>query len=436
MSETSYPDRETLAARQLSQLRAMLELVARDNPFYARKWAAAGVTSAPETLSQFFAQAPFTCKEELCEDQQAHPPYGTNLTYPLEQYTRFNQTSGTTGTPIRWLDTTESWNWMVDNWVRVFRESGVGPQDRIFYAFSFGPFLGFWTAYEAGSRLGALCLPGGGMGSGPRLRTILDNQVSVLCCTPTYALRLGEAAAELGVDLSQGSVRRILAAGEPGASIPATRQRIEQLWPGAQLRDHHGMTEVGPVSYECPARPRVLHIIEGGYLPEVIDPETGAHVAPGARGELILTNLGRWGSPLVRYRTGDLVQRAVETVCACGSSDLALEGGILGRTDDMVLVRGVNVFPSAVEDTVRRFTSVAEYRVEVRTSAAMTELQLQLEPAAECPDPSLLARDVEAALRTSFNLRIPVSLVAPGALPRFELKSKRWVRVEAGESRA
>lgn len=436
MTQMPYPDRDTLAAQQISRLRAMLDLLAQQNPFYARKWSDARFTAAPESLEQFFAEAPFTRKEELCEDQQAHPPYGTNLTYPPEQYTRFSQTSGTTGTPLRWLDTTESWSWMVDNWVRVFRESGVGPGDRIFYAFSFGPFLGFWTAYEAGIRLGALCLPGGGMGTGPRLRAILDNEVTVLCCTPTYALRLGEAAGELGIDLSESKVRRILAAGEPGASIPSTRGQIERLWPGAELRDHHGMTEVGPVTYECPARPRVLHVIEDGYLPEVIDPETGAHVAPGEQGELILTNLGRWGSPLVRYRTGDLVQRAANLVCACGCSDLALEGGILGRTDDMVLVRGVNVFPSAVEDTVRRFASVAEYRVEVRTSAAMTELELQLEPAAECPDPRLLARDVEAALRSSFNLRIPVSLVAPGALPRFELKSKRWVRVEAGDSRA
>lgn len=436
MSEMSHPDRETLSARQFFRLRAMLDLLGRDNRFYAEKWAATGFDAVPESLEQFFAEAPFTRKQELSEDQRAHPPYGRNLTYPLAQYTRFSQTSGTTGTPMRWLDTTDSWSWMVDNWVRVFRESGVGPGDRIFYAFSFGPFLGFWTAYEAGIRLGALCLPGGGMGTGPRLRTILDNNVTVLCCTPTYALRLGEAAVELGVDLSQGSVRRIVAAGEPGASIPATREQIERLWPGAQLRDHHGMTEVGPVSYECPARPRVLHIIEDGYLPEVIDPETGAHVGPGEQGELILTNLGRWASPLVRYRTGDLVLRSAHPVCACGSSDLALEGGILGRTDDMVLVRGVNVFPSAVEDTVRRFASVAEYRVEVRTSAAMTELELKLEPAVECPDASLLARDVEAALRSAFNLRIPVSLVAPGALPRFELKSKRWVRVEAGERRA
>jgi phenylacetate-CoA ligase len=193
------------------------------------------------------------------------------------------------------------------------------------------------------------------------------------------------------------------------------------------------MTEVGPVTYECPERDGVLHVIEEAFIPEVIDPATGEHVPPGGSGELVLTNLGRWGSPLVRYRTGDLVKSAEQPVCACGRADLALEGGIIGRTDDLVFVRGVNVFPTAVEETVRRFAAVAEYRVEVRTTAALTELALELEPIPGCPDPNALARDVEAALRTSFNLRIPVSLAAPGALPRFELKAKRWVRVKSGE---
>jgi phenylacetate-CoA ligase len=260
----------------------------------------------------------------------------------------------------------------------------------------------------------------------------MDNRATVLCCTPTYAIRLGEAALEEGVDLSQGAVRLIIAAGEPGAAIPATRQYLERLWPGAQVRDHHGMTEIGPVTFECPARPGVLHVLEDAFIPEVLDPVTLQPAGAGQRGELILTNLGRWGSPLVRYRTGDIVLPATQAVCDCGRSDLALEGGILGRTDDMVFVRGVNVFPSAVEETVRRFSTVAEYRVEVRTESGMTELALQLEPDPSCPEPSRLAREVETALRSSFNLRIPVSLVAPGALPRFELKAKRWVRVNTG----
>ncbi|MCC2671688.1 MAG: phenylacetate--CoA ligase family protein [Armatimonadetes bacterium] len=428
----AFPDRGAIQVRQLTTLGAMLGTLARSNRFYARKWAASGFDAAPGSLEAFFRTAPFTVKQEVVDDQRAAPPYGTNLTYSLDRYTRFSQTSGTTGVPLRWLDTTEAWSWMVDNWVQVFRASGADLSDRVFFAFSFGPFLGFWTAYEACIRMGALALPGGGMSTTARLQTIMDNRATVLCCTPTYAIRLGEAALEEGVDLSQGAVRLIIAAGEPGAAIPATRQYLERLWPGAQVRDHHGMTEIGPVTFECPARPGVLHVLEDAFIPEVLDPVTLQPAGAGQRGELILTNLGRWGSPLVRYRTGDIVLPATQAVCDCGRSDLALEGGILGRTDDMVFVRGVNVFPSAVEETVRRFSTVAEYRVEVRTESGMTELALQLEPDPSCPEPSRLAREVETALRSSFNLRIPVSLVAPGALPRFELKAKRWVRVNTG----
>jgi phenylacetate-CoA ligase len=174
----------------------------------------------------------------------------------------------------------------------------------------------------------------------------------------------------------------------------------------------------------------VLHVLEAGFIPEVIDPQTERHVGPGEQGELVLTNLGRVGSPLLRYRTGDLVQRAAQTLCACGRYDLALEGGILGRTDDMVIVRSVNLYPAAVEEVMRRFDQVAEYRVEVLSERAMTELRIQLEPAPDCLSADRLGEAVAAALRAAFNLRIPVTLVPRGALPRFELKAQRWVRLD------
>jgi phenylacetate-CoA ligase len=420
-------DRPAIEAGQRVALGALLDALVPNNRFYTRKLETARVGEI-SSLDQFFARVPFTTKQELVEDQRACPPYGTNLTYPLEQYTRFNQTSGTTGIPLRWLDTDTTWRWMVENWVEVFRVSGVRPGDRVFFAFSFGPFLGFWTAFEAAARLGCLCIPGGGMSSSARLRVMLDNQVTVLCCTPTYALRLAEVAAQEGMDLAEGSVQVILTAGEPGACIPATRARMEALWPGARVRDQHGMTEIGPVTFECPALPGVLHVLEAGFISEVIDPRTGQHIGPGEQGELVLTNLGRVGSPLLRYRTGDLVQRAARTACACGRYDMALEGGILGRTDDMVIVRSVNLYPAAVEEVMRRFDQVAEYRVEVFSQRAMTELQIQLEPAPDCLNPNGLEEAVAAALRAAFNLRIPVSLVPPGTLPRFELKARRWVR--------
>ncbi|MGO8807359.1 MAG: phenylacetate--CoA ligase family protein, partial [Candidatus Bathyarchaeia archaeon] len=197
-------------------------------------------------------QLPFTRKEEIAADQAEYPPYGTNLTYPLTAYNRFTQTSATSGAPLRWLDTRESWQWMLDNWKQIFQAAGVGPHDCLYFAFSFGPFLGFWTAFEAACQLGCRCLPGGGLSSLARLQAIRDNRADVLCCTPTYALRLAEVAAAENVDLSAMSVRTIIVAGEPGGSVPALRQQIERAWNRAMVFDHHGLTEVGPVSYQCP----------------------------------------------------------------------------------------------------------------------------------------------------------------------------------------
>jgi phenylacetate-CoA ligase len=405
-------------ADQLEKLRLLLRAL-ETNRFYRDR-----VPRDIGSLAEFFERVPFTLKSELIDDQIAHPPYGSNLTFPVERYTRFSQTNGTTGRPLRWLDTPESWDWMTGNWSRVFEAAGVRAGDRIFFAFSFGPFLGFWVAFDAAARMGCLAIPGGGMRSDARLHTILDNRATVLCCTPTYAIRLGEAAIEDGIDLSGSAVRTIIVAGEPGGSIRATQARIQELWRGAKVVDHHGMTESGPVSYGCPKRERVLHVIESSYIAEVIDPST-ARAAD--HGELVLTNLGRVGSPLIRYRTGDIVERSKHKQCACGSFDLALEGGILARTDDMVVVRGVNLYPSAMEDVLRACEGVAEYRVEIRTGRALSELTVQVEASGD--GDAGLAHRLETALRNAFALRIPVEMVGRGTLPRFEMKAQRWVRV-------
>jgi phenylacetate-CoA ligase len=192
--------------------------------------------------------------------------------------------------------------------------------------------------------------------------------------------------------------------------------------------DHHGMTEVGPVTYECPAQPGVLHVIESAFLPEIVDPQTGEPVPAGEKGELILTTLVRTGSPLLRYRTGDLVCAAKDAVCKCGRHDLALAGGIIGRVDDMVVVRGVNVYPSAVEETLRRFPEIAEYQVVLTTANSLNELNVKIEPAEHCADVDSLLRRVENAFQTNFSLRVPVVAVNTGSLPRFEMKAKRWIK--------
>jgi len=434
MLSNSFASRADIRAHQLEMLRSLMAELLPANKFYAKKLAAQGVTFEVSTLESFSKQVPFTTKTELVEDQLAHPPFGTNLTYPLECYTRYHQTSGTSGAPLRWLDTPENWEWMTESWTEILKVAGLQPEDRVFFAFSFGPFIGFWLAFESAARLGCLCVPGGGLSSAARAQAILDNRITVVCCTPTYAIRLAEVAAEENINLASGQVRKLIVAGEPGGSIPAVRARLAELWPGASVFDHHGMTETGPVTFQCPAVPGVLHVMERSYFPEILEPATLRSMSAGETGELVLTTLGRTGSPLLRYRTGDLVKPVVAPSqrdakpCSCGRYELALEGGILGRVDDMVVVRGVNVYPSAVEEIMRSCPGVAEYQVEIGTGQTLTELSVQLEPAPDCGNVADLVRRLERSFETALALRVAITLAPIGALPRFEMKGKRWVR--------
>jgi phenylacetate-CoA ligase len=388
------------------------------NAFLRRKWGEAGLRSAQDLASwNDFLRLPLTTKSELVEDQVAHPPFGTNLTYPLERYVRVHQTSGTSGQPLRWLDTQESWDWWARCWGFVLRGAGLGPADRIFVPFSFGLFIGFWAGFEGARALGAMAIPGGGQDSPTRLAWMETLGATALVCTPSYALHLLEVARERGLDVAKLPVRATVHAGEPGAGIPAVRARIEAGW-GARAFDHAGMTEMGAYGFEC-AEQSGLHVNETEFIAEVIDPLTER---PAREGELVLTNLGRLGSPLVRYRTGDRV-RLAEGACPCGRTFVRLEGGILGRLDDMLIVRGVNVFPTAIEGIVRRFAAVDEFQIEVFREGALDELRVLL----EVEDASVTVA-VREAFRTDLGLRLQVDAVPPRSLPRYELKARRVVR--------
>ncbi len=411
---------------QAGKLRALLQTVAASNKFYKAKFKAAGLKAA-DLANPALAGLPFTTKTEVAADQEKFPPFGSNLTQPLAEYTRFHQTSGSSGNSIRWLDSTESWEWMLRSWSHIFSAAGVKPKDRVCFAFSFGPFLGFWTAFEAAARYGALCFAGGGLSTSARLRFMLDNGITVVCCTPTYALRMAEAAAQEKVNIALSPVRLLIVAGEPGGSIPQTRARIEEAW-GARCVDHYGMTEIGPACFECEKTRGRLHVIESEFIAECVDPRNGKPAAEGESGELVLTNLGRAASPLIRYRTGDMVTFARPAPCACGRAFVALDGGILGRIDDMLVVRGVNIYPSAVEDVIHRFPGISEYRVEISSLRSMTELKIEIEVASADYEGKAIVKKLAAELDRVFGLRIPVELAAGGELPRFDMKARRWVR--------
>ena len=415
-----------LQALQAQKLSAMLTAVTASNKFYKAKFKAAGLKSG-DVSKISVTDLPFTLKSEIVKDQQKSPPFGSNHTFPINDYCRYHQTSGSTGAAVRWLDTRESWEWILRSWSYVLSSAGVKPKDRICFAFSFGPFLGFWSAYDAAAKFGALCMPAGGMSTTARLRFMLDNGITVVCCTPTYALRMAETAAAENINIALSPVRLLIVAGEPGGSIPHTRARIEELW-GARCVDHYGMTEIGPAAFECEKVRGRLHIIESEFIAEALKPGGSEPAAPGESGELVLTSLGRTASPLLRYRTGDLVKMTRHSPCACGRSFVALEDGILGRVDDMLVVRGVNVYPSAIEEVLRRFPTITEYRVEITSVRAMSELKIAIEAGPDDREAAATAKSVSADLDRSLGLRISVAALPPGTLPRFEMKATRWVR--------
>lgn len=409
-----------IAERQLAALNQLIAKIGGTNRFYRRKLGEADGLEGFGSLAQFGERMPFTTKDELARDQLAHPPYGSTLTFPLTNYTRFHQTSGTAGRPLIWLDTPESWQWVLENWKVVWQKAGATRGDAAFFAFSFGPFLGFWAAFDSAVQLGLRAIPAGGLSSAERLRFLLAQRPRLLCCTPTYALRLADVARAESLDLGQSGVERIMVAGEPGGSVPEIRARIENSWPGARVVDHHGMTEIGPVSYGVPEEPAILRLMHHAYYCEVLQPGTNVPVEIDDRGELVLTTLGRSACPLLRYRTGDLVRPI--SLPGEDPKSFALDGGILGRVDDMVIVRGVNLYPSAMDAAIRAVAGIREYQVEIDKRRTLPEIKVRFEAVGDGDPTGELAKH----LRATFQMRIEVERVRDGTLPVFEFKARRW----------
>src|SRR2546429_4412853 len=325
MSQLENASRSLIEEHQLARLQLGLSRILPHNRFYEEKLLSNTPSLTLQNIDDL-SSFPYTAKQELVADQEFHPLFGSNLTYPLNEYIRLHQTSGTTGRPLKVLDTQESWDWWAECWTSVYQAAGVTRDDIVFLAFSFGPFIGFWSASEGAKRMGALTVPGGGMDSLQRLHTIQEVGATVLVCTPSYALRLAEVAQEHGMDMRESHVRVTIHAGEPGASIPATRQRIEYAW-GAKTYDHAGMTEMGAYGFACSLQ-QGIHVNEGEFIAEILDPQSGQPVREGQAGELGLTNLGRWGGPALWYRTGDLVRHGGFN-CPFGRTFFLLPGGVL-----------------------------------------------------------------------------------------------------------
>jgi phenylacetate-CoA ligase len=421
MSVTTYDerrhlaqlDRAALAELQLEKLNRLLVIVSAESELYRRKLA--GCPTKLASLDEL-SQLPHTTKDEL-QPVVGDEPFAANGTYPPDRYVRCHQTSGTRGRPLVVLDTAEDWQWWIYCWQFVLDAAHVAPRDRAMLAFSFGPFIGFWSAFDALVARGALVIPGGGLSSLARLEVIRNTQVTTLLCTPTYALHLAEMAAEHHIKLAQLAVEKIIVAGEPGGSVPATRERIETAW-NARLIDHGGATEIGPWGF-ADDQGRGLLVNESEFIAEFISHETGHPAKEGELSHLVLTTLGRHGAPVIRYRTGDLVRPVWSSSGPSGF--VLLEGGILGRADDMMIIRGMNIYPSAIEQILRSFPEVVEFRLTARKRGVMDELVVEVED--HLQQPARIAEELNLKL----GLKIEVRCAAAMSLPRFEGKGRRFV---------
>ncbi len=414
-------DQEALERRQLDRLNRLLKEILPQNQFYAEKLAVLSAErlqdpAGPIRSLDEFAELPFTFKDELQNSRQ-QGNLAANLTYPVERYTRLHQTSGTRGRPMIVHDTPDDWAWWIDCWQFVLDAADLAAGDRVLMAFSFGPFVGFWSAFDAAIARGCLVVPGGGMNTLARLELLRTARVTAVFCTPSYALHMAETAAEHQIDVGELEVRQLILAGEPGGSVPAIRARIESAWKACVL-DHSGATEVGPWGYGD-LRGGGLHVNEYDFIAEFLSVETGTAASEGDLSELVLTNLGRTGSPIIRYRTNDLVRPSWQQ--AGDNRFVFLEGGVLSRADDMMVIRGVNVFPSSVEQILRSFPEVIEYRMTARKLGEMDHLVVEIEDRLDNPV------RVADELRLRLGLKVEVTTVAVGSLPRVEGKGKRFV---------
>jgi phenylacetate-CoA ligase len=422
--------REKLLEYQLALFRKQMAYVYERAPFYRRKFDEAGVRPEQIKTLEDVSKIPFTVKEELRQSQEKYPPYGDFHCISPKDGVRVFQTTGTTGIPVRSLLSKRDWlEVYYDQFMYFMYGYGITKADTIFIPFNYGLYLAWWGIHSSFEQGGVLVIPGGGQSSEDRIRNILEWKPTVVCGTPTYILFLGETAKKMGVDLSKTTVRIVITAGEPGAQVPSTKKLIETTW-GAKNYDDIGSTEISNFGFECVAQ-KGTHVIESMFIAEVIDPLTGKNLNPGEEGELVLTNLCCESMPLIRWRMGDVVKFDYKK-CDCGRTFLRLEGGIIGRADDMFQFGGVNIFPSAIENFVRETKEFSnEYQVVAPKMGSGKHLRIRVEPSSSALSKEEMDQAVKG-FKETFKFRIGVTpdveVVKMGELPRFEGKAKRVIR--------
>ncbi len=423
------PHLETQSREQWDQLKlGLLQRHLRhaydNSPYYRASFDAAGVHPDRVTGLDDIRHFPTIDKKILRERQEARPLLGDLAAVPESEVVYVSASSGSTGIPTVSPFTQSDFDDWIDYEARQFWSSGLRPQDRYCHSLNFSLFIGGPCVLGA-QKLGALSIHAGTVPSERLLSILRQFQVTALWTTPSYAWYLGETAQREGIDPRRDlAVRRIFVAGEPGGSIPETRTRIEELW-GASVYDYYGLSDIfGSCAGMCEEKDG-LHWAEDHILVEVLDPVTGAAVAEGDRGEMVLTTLKKRARPLIRFRTGDVVSFTSEP-CRCGRTSQRLLG-VHGRLDDMLIIRGVNIFPSDVEALVRQDHDLGgEYRLVVDRDGHLDRLTVEAEraPRSITPTPDLAER-LKRRIKAVTGVGAQVTILPPSTMPRATHKAKR-----------
>ena len=422
--------RDKIESLQLERFKERMAYVYDNSPLYRKKYDKAGIKPSDIKTVSDISNVPFTGKEELLESQNSNPPWGNFMCVPPEDGVRVFQTTGTTGTPLKVMLNQKDWTDHFYNQFMYFMNAyGIKKSDILYVPFGYGLYIAWWGFQAALEQAGVMIVPGGAQSSKDRVKNIFNWGATVICGTPTYLLHLGEVAMNMGIDLADSKVGIVVAAGEPGANVASTKRAIENTY-GAKCYDDIGSSEISNFGFECVFQ-KGTHVNENMFYAECLDPDTLEPVKDGEVGELVLSNLCTETMPLLRYRIKDLVKFNREP-CECGRSFLRLDGGILGRSDDMFQFGGVNVFPSAIENLIRKVDNFSnEYQIVVPKKGSKKRIKIRVEPVSDKVAKKELQHSVERFIEDfKYNVTFTpaVEVVEAGKLPRFEGKAKRLAR--------
>ncbi|MDO8689250.1 MAG: phenylacetate--CoA ligase family protein [Dehalococcoidia bacterium] len=424
---TQAMPREKLDQLHLRRIQLLMKHAYRNTPFYRQLYDRAGVK--PEdirTWDDFFHKAPFTDNPDLIQDQIDKPFAAQAL--PDSSIHQFFTTPGTTGAPFRYNMSYYDSIKFGTSWAYQWWEVGMRSGDSAYFCFDFGKWVGFWVYYWTCRQLGLMVLSGSTLRSEERVREIIKFRPTAVLGSPTYLLHLGILAREAGLHLKSAGVKFLVAGGEAGLNVPMTRAELINVWGGATPVESYGIGECGIGGMECSAHAGGVHDNEDNFHAYSIDPDSRERVPDGQVGENIITAYTRTSQPFIKYRTHDLVERHYNVDHGCGSSWAFLQGSVLGRTDFIVKIRGVNVYPTAIENLLGQMDGVTRYyEMHIDRRDGLDHLLVKVEAQEGVPQESYhdVAGKAETFYRSTLGVKIGVEVLAPKSLPRYELKTKR-----------